>query len=105
MRCDAPALSTRYRSTELHLKILQPILGEQLQLELAGGPRFLVSTRAAGNPDRAFSAEAWLLGRPAQYLFVRGGGRWTNTRLRTWPEGISITDIRYFIGLEVGAAL
>ena len=105
MKCEAPAMSTRYQSTELHLKILQPIVGEQLQLELAGGPRFLVSKRAAGNPDRAFSAEAWLIGRPIDWFFVRGGGRWTNTRLRTYPEGISITDVRMFIGLELGAAM
>ncbi|MGC4118095.1 MAG: hypothetical protein QM765_26800 [Myxococcales bacterium] len=105
MKCDEPVLSTRYNSTELHLKILQPIVGEQLQLELSGGPRFLVSTRAAGNADRAFSAEAWVVGHPVEYFYVRGGGRWTNTRLRTYPEGIAITDIRYFVGLEVGAAL
>lgn len=105
MKCDGPALSTRYNSTELHLKVLQPILGERLQVELMGGPRFLFSTRAAASPTSAFSAEAWVVGHPVDYFYLRGGGRWTDTRLRTWPDGVFVNDTRYFVGLEVGAAL
>ncbi|MBI5545509.1 MAG: hypothetical protein HY901_16615 [Deltaproteobacteria bacterium] len=105
MKCESPTLSTRYRSTEVHLKLLQPLLGEQLQLELAGGPRFVFSKHAAGYADRAFSAEGWLMARPHDNFFMRGGARWTNTRLRTYPEGVPVTDIRWFVGLELGASI
>jgi hypothetical protein len=103
--CAAQALNTRYQSTEVHLKVLQPILGEQLALELAGGPRFVFSKHAAGFVNRSFSFEGWVTARPAAYLSLRAGARVTTTRLTTWPEGVSVNDVRSFIGLEAGAAL
>lgn len=103
--CAAPALNTRYQATELHLKVLQPILGEQLALEVAGGPRFVFSKHAAGFVNRSFSFEGWVTARPAGVLTLRAGARVTTTRLTTWPEGVSVNDVRSFIGLEAGAAL
>jgi hypothetical protein len=104
MHC-ASALSTRYRSNELHLKVLEPIIGEQLQIEVSGGPRFVISQRAAGYGADAFSVEGWITGRPHDLFFIRAGARYTNTRIRTVPQGIPLRDERTFIGIEIGASI
>ncbi len=105
-RCAAPALDTTYTSTEYHLSVWQPILPSQsLFVELAGGPRVLFSTRARGFDTFAWSAEGWLTARPAPIFTLRAGARVTGTRLTTYPDAVSLTDLRTFIGLEVGAAL
>jgi hypothetical protein len=104
MHC-AQALSTRYRTNEFHLKILEPILGEQLQVEVSGGPRFLLSERAAGYGANSFSVEGWLTGRPHDLFFVRAGARYTHTRIRNVPQGIPLRDERTFIGVEIGASI
>lgn len=103
--CDVSTLDTGYGSSELHLKALQPILGEVLTVELSGGPRFLFSTRAAHRDTLAFSGDLWLTGRPMRYLTVRAGARVTGTKLTSWPEGVALYDVRTFVGVEVGAAL
>ena len=103
--CDVSTLDTGYGSSELHLKALQPILGEALTVELSGGPRLLFSTRAAHRDTLAFSGELWLTGRPMRYLTVRAGARVTGTKLTSWPEGVALYDVRTFVGVEVGAAL
>lgn len=103
--CSVPTLSTRYRATELHLKVMQPILGEQLGIEVEGGPDFLFSPHAEGHLSRAFSLEGWITGRPVELLFIRAGARFINTRLTTVPEGVPIKDLRTFIGVEVGASI
>lgn len=103
--CDVSTLDTGYGSSELHLKALQPILGEALTVELAGGPRLLFSTRAAHRDTLAFSGELWLTGRPMPYLTVRAGARVTGTKLTTWPEGVAMYDVRTFVGFEIGVAL
>ncbi len=103
--CDGPALSTRHLSTELHLRVAQPILGETLGVEVSGGPRFLLSKRAANHMSRAWSVEGWLTARPAEYFFLRAGGRFTSTEFTTAPEGIALRDQRTFVGLELGAAM
>lgn len=103
--CEVSTLNTAYGSTELHLEVLQPVLGEALTAELSVGPRLLFSTRAAGRETLAFSGELWVTGRLARYFLVRAGSRVTSTRLTTWPEGIGVTDVRVFVGVEVGAAL
>jgi hypothetical protein len=103
--CGTSALATSYGSTELQLKVLEPLLGETLALELAGGPRFLFTTRAKGYDTLAFSAEGWLTARLGRYFTGRAGARVTGTKLTTYPEGVSLFDLRTFVGLEVGAAL
>jgi hypothetical protein len=104
--CQARALDTTYTSTEYHLSLWQPILrDERLALELAGGPRLLFSTRALGFDTFAWSAEGWVSARPAPIFTLRAGARVTGTRLTTFPDGVSLTDLRTFIGVEVGAAL
>ena len=103
--CGVTTLDTGYGSSEFHLKVLQPILGEALTVELSGGPRLLFSTRAAGRDTRAFSGELWVTGRPMSYLTMRVGARVTGTKLTTWPDGVPLFDVRTFVGLEVGAAL
>jgi hypothetical protein len=99
-------LDTTYTSTEYHLTVLQPILsGERLAIELAGGPRLLFSSRALGYQTLAWSAEGWITGRPVSVFTLRAGARVTGTRLTTYPDGISVLDLRTFVGLEIGAAL
>jgi hypothetical protein len=103
--CEVATLATGYGSTELHLEVLQPILGESLAVEFSGGPRLLFSTRAAGRDTFAFSGELWVTGRPMSYLMVRAGARVTGTKLTTWPDGVALFDVRTFVGVEIGAAL
>ncbi len=104
-RCEQPALDTHYEATEVHLQVLQPIFGEKLALQLSGGPRFMFSLHALGFPINGLSAEGWVTSRPFQSLYVRAGARWTRTVLTTWPDGLGVTDMRTFAGLEAGAAL
>ncbi len=39
---QTPALTPTFGSTEIQLKILQPIIGERLTLDVSGGPRILL---------------------------------------------------------------
>jgi hypothetical protein len=103
--CTAPALNTQYGSTEIQLKVQQPILGEMLFVDVSGGPRILFSTRASGYGQRAWSLEGWFTARPMRFFAVRLGARFTQTMETTWPEGVSIIDNRTFVGVEVGATL
>jgi hypothetical protein len=102
---DVPALSTTYSASEFMVKVLEPILGETLQIELSAGPRVLFSQRAKGYPTRAWALEGWITARPLSHIAVRLGARFTSTRLTTWPEGVDVLDNRTFVGLEAGAAL
>ncbi len=102
--CRAPALATRSRTVELHLTALEPILGESLQVEVSGGPRFVVSPHAADVPARSFSLEIWLTSHPRWWLYARAGGRYTSTREET-VEGVSVDEQRVFAGVELGASL
>jgi hypothetical protein len=89
----------------MHLRVLQPIIGERLGLDLAGGPRIVYSEHAAGFAADSYSAEGWITGRPIEHIFLRAGTRWTSTHLKTAPEGVPVTDMRFFIGLEAGGAI
>jgi hypothetical protein len=103
--CSAPALDTRYGATEVQLKILQPLLGETLALDLGGGPRFLFSTRARGFDTLAFSAEGWVTARLGRWFTGRAGARVTGTQLTTWPDGYPVFDLKTFVGVQLGVAL
>jgi hypothetical protein len=103
--CTAPALNTTYGATELQLKIQQPIFSDKLYVDLAGGPGILFSTRASNYGTRNWSLEGWVTARLIRYVAVRVGARFTQTRLTTWPEGVSLLDNRTFVGLELGATL
>jgi hypothetical protein len=103
-RCGAPALSTRFRTVELHLTALEPILGESLQVEVSGGPRLVVSPHATSTPARSFSLEIWLAAHPRWWLYARAGGRYADTREET-VQGVSVTEQRVFAGVEIGASL
>lgn len=103
MRCPVPALSTRVRTVELHLTALEPILGETLQVEASGGPRFVISPHSSQAPARSFSLELWLAYHPTWWLYSRGGVRYTSTREQT-DQGIGLAEQRTFVGVEVGAS-
>lgn len=103
MRCDLPALSTRLRTIELHLTALEPILGENLQVQVSGGPRFVISPHSAQAAARAFSLELWLASHPIGWLYARGGVRYTEAREQT-EQGIDLSEQRAFVGIELGAS-
>lgn len=103
MRCSAPALSTRVRTLELHLTALEPILGERLQLQAAGGPRLVLSPHGDQAPARSYALELWITSHPLPWLFARGGIRFTATREQT-EDGVGLAERRAFAGVEVGAA-
>jgi hypothetical protein len=100
--CKTPVLSTQYRSIEVSLKIDQPLIGETLGIELAGGPRFIISK--AAKREGAFAAELWLAWRPIGVLFFRAGARINGTWETTAKAAVPVSDLRTFVGLEVGAA-
>jgi hypothetical protein len=103
--CTAPALNTMYGATEFQVKVQQPIFGEKLSVDLSGGPGILFSTRASNYGTRNWSLEGWVTARLIRYFAVRVGARFTQTRLTTWPDGVSLLDNRTFVGLELGATL
>jgi hypothetical protein len=103
VRCDAPALSTRLRTLELHLTALEPILGENLQVQASGGPRFVISPHSAQAPARAFSLELWLASHPMSWFYGRAGVRYTDAREQT-EQGIDLSEQRAFAGIELGAS-
>jgi hypothetical protein len=101
--CDLPVLSTAYRGIDAQLKIRQPLYKNMVTLDVAGGPRFLLSGNNVQSGAFSFGGEAWIEVKPINILFVRGGIR--ASRLSLNSETISVTEQRAFFGLEVGAFL
>ena len=103
--CNVNVLPTVNTSTEYMLSVLQPLGSEKWTLELIGGPKLLFSTRALGFDTYSFLIEAWLTWRPMEVLTLRLGGRVTNTKQVSWPNGFPTVDTRAFVGLQIGASI
>jgi hypothetical protein len=98
--CTLPLVSATYRGVDAQVRLKQPLFRNLLSLDLAGGPRFLMSGQ--GTSTRlSLSGEAWLELKPVHVLFVRGGARFS--RLSAELPGITLAENRLFFALEAGA--
>lgn len=100
-QCSLPLLSTTWRGVDAQLRVRQPLFRDVVTLELLGGPRWLLGGGPVEVPTVSFSGEAWLEVKPVSVLFARAGARVSRLEGRT--AGLSATDTRTFLALELGA--
>jgi hypothetical protein len=101
--CALPLVSTTWSGVDAQLRVRQPLYRDVLALDLAWGPRFLLSGADATRAGFSFSGEAWLELKPASVFFARGGAR--VSRLAAATDTLSVVDTRAFFALEFGAFL
>ncbi|MBI5548795.1 MAG: hypothetical protein HY901_33350 [Deltaproteobacteria bacterium] len=102
--CGLPVLSTRYGAFDAQARIVQPLIPDLLELDLAAGPRFLLSGELAEPDGFSFSAEAWLVAHVGTVAYGRLGARYSQTRAGRAAR-VDVADQRTFLALEIGASL
>ncbi len=102
--CDLPVVSAIYRGVDLQVRVKQPIFRDVVSLDVAFGPRVLMTGPLAPKAGVGLAGEAWLEAKPWSLLFVRGGARFFRAVMSD-DVGIVTADVRAFFALEAGVHL
>lgn len=102
--CDLPVVSAVYRGVDLQLRIRQPLFRDLVSLDVAFGPRVLLTGPLAPKAGLSLAGEGWIEAKPWSLLFLRGGVRFFRAVLSD-DVGVVTADVRAFVALEAGVHL